>query len=331
MPALPPMAPRVTAPSKSASIATPTSMAGATGGNAAASLTPPAAQPQPQQHKLVGRAVVFRRHTDRSGRWLEGTIQSVNSEAGTVTIYDPNLDRTVTDVAPTDVAVWDDSCNLAALDDLSHMRFVAPAAAMYALQQRYYGGLPYTAVGDRMLVAINPYRPTPVPASAPSPKLVAKRVMEQLRQVATSSSSSGGAPASALVAKGSAPSIMPSAAVAITGTSGAGKTECAKMVLSELFRLCSPAAAAQSSSRRSAACRVARRPQRPQRRGAVAAVPTLKSAQPLPLHEPWRGGPETAPLSRRARWTTRPAGSCAAPALALPSARGYHVGRGQPQ
>jgi myosin heavy subunit len=169
---------------------------------------------------------------------VEGTIRSVG--ASSLTITEQSTERDIKDVAALDVALWDPEENLAALIDFAHLRHLTPASVTYALQQRYASTLPYTMVGERMLVYINPYKYVAPSPSLPCPKAIAARALAELAASIARHSDDALAP----VDEGAKPKAT---AVLVTGTSGAGKTEAIKMVMAEIVRRCSAGVAGISS------------------------------------------------------------------------------------
>ncbi|KEG10384.1 myosin heavy chain [Trypanosoma grayi] len=131
------------------------------------------------------------------------------------------------------------------LNDLTTLPDPSDAAVLYSLRQRYFEGLHYTFVG-RMLLAVNPYQRSVYPPHAPHPRHVAEAAREALRgQGCISCSNENGYNGTEGDAgngdyaklKGAAPTALQRpVAVIVTGESGAGKTETAKLVLHHFLR-----------------------------------------------------------------------------------------------
>lgn len=130
----------------------------------------------------------------------------------------------------SDLIPFDYQDALAGLSDLSLLSHASPAAVLYAVYQRFQCNCHYTFAGD-MLVAINPYQWLRYAPSVPHPVRIAERAFRLLTTSDETESDdvgplSGGA------------AVSRTTTVLITGLSGAGKTEAAKMVMRYLADRC---------------------------------------------------------------------------------------------
>ncbi|RNF02580.1 putative myosin heavy chain [Trypanosoma conorhini] len=134
------------------------------------------------------------------------------------------------------------------LNDLCKLPEPSDAALLYSLQERYSAGLHYTFT-DRVLLAVNPYQRTVYPPHAPHPKHIVAAMREalcvpQVRTQSRENDGDGAAPETELDA-----TLPPSpVALVVTGDSGAGKTETAKLVLQHLLTQRAPGTEETSSS-----------------------------------------------------------------------------------
>jgi hypothetical protein len=127
-------------------------------------------------------------------------------------------------------APWTGPPDATTVVDLLQIRNAQPLPLLFALQQRYYTGQPYTWMSQSSLVYLNPFQRSYAPsaAGAPHPYSVGRAAVAALRSAAAD-------PTPARAGNGAAPSGK-SVAVVVTGQSGAGKTEATKMVMAEFTR-----------------------------------------------------------------------------------------------
>jgi myosin heavy subunit len=122
------------------------------------------------------------------------------------------------------------------VDDMTELQHIHLPAILHNLEERSISDKPYTFLGGSVLVSVNPLRPVREPAitkligtkgvvNLPHPYAIAERAYQQL-----------------LFASKRGGSILKSGqidqSIVVSGESGAGKTESAKMVLRHLVRRC---------------------------------------------------------------------------------------------
>lgn len=188
-----------------------------------------------------GDRVLFARDAKRPLDLSLGTIVTLNRSARTAKVQ-AEADASEHVVAIADLRLFVMAGSLDDAHDLSLLPDTSEAATLFAVQQRFRARRIYSNVGP-MLVAVNPFQwlqgLLDDPA-APHPQRLARAAWQGLLSAGTkatttddgtsNSSSSGGA-----LDGDSAASSR--AVVVITGQSGAGKTEAAKMVVREVAAL----------------------------------------------------------------------------------------------
>ena len=161
------------------------------------------------------------------GQWVEGKVTGLPSP--TSFSVQASSDGSIQTVPAIDVARFPTNRPFDEIHDLCDLSEVHEPGLLFALQQRFNLDLPYTTLGSRMILAVNPYKwvKYDLEGGVPHPTLIAHRVLKHIYP----SSNDAGDSFSGSLSEDRRPF---SAAIVCTGQSGAGKTEATKMILKEL-------------------------------------------------------------------------------------------------
>ncbi|CUG86977.1 myosin heavy chain, putative [Bodo saltans] len=158
------------------------------------------------------------------------------------TIVAETIDGVEVEAKEVDIVPFDFEDALASLHDMSMLPSASPPAVLYSVYQRYKSNLHYTLVGD-MLVSVNPYQWLRYPANVPHPTTsIAERAVQALLRSPSPSSEAADTVLRSMMTNRATTTVL------VTGLSGAGKTESAKMILKHVADRCCGASSTGNTS-----------------------------------------------------------------------------------
>ncbi|EFJ23280.1 hypothetical protein SELMODRAFT_103418 [Selaginella moellendorffii] len=156
------------------------------------------------------------------GEWILGTLQAVGDASPVISVLDGQVIKAETSmVLPANPDI------LEGIDDLIQLSYLNEPAVLHNLKYRYSQGFIYTKAGP-VLIAINPFKKVPIYSS---------EYIDMFRQLGSKAGLSPHAYATADSAYKEMITAGLNQSIIISGESGAGKTETAKIAMQYLAAL----------------------------------------------------------------------------------------------